>query len=267
MSDENAAQKTIFRTRRTRDFTTVPNALARDKSLSFKARGLMLMVLSNVDEWEVHQSWLSEQATEGREAIRSAMQELEAAGYVAHEEARVSGRIVGSRWTFHDEPLSMDQRTNRTHWRNGGEPQDGKPSHGEPQDGKPCDGKPSPKKEHRKEKHGKENAARGYSIPLELNSLPDFEKEWQGFIQARKVKRKPLTDRAAELILGKLVERPGEAITALQTVIVRGWTSFEWSWLDRDNGAGAHGNGGGTPPPRKPQDAREVARRMGIGGN
>lgn len=148
-------EKTIFRTRVTTEFTTLPNALLRDKRLSFKARGMLAMILSNRDDWQVHQSWLEEQGTEGREAVRSAFCELEASGYATHTVRRGAGGVFEACvWTFHDSPVPVDKRTCRTGWT--WAPEDGKPCDGKPSDGKPSDGNPSPKKEHTKEETSEE---------------------------------------------------------------------------------------------------------------
>lgn len=150
----DGSSRTIFRSLRKHHFTTVPNSLARDSSLSFKARGILLLVLSNCDEWVVHQSWLEEQGLEGREAIRSGMKELVAAGYARYEEVREGGMFVAGRWTFMDEPDLPD---------------DGKPSVGIP-----SVGKPSLKKEHLTESHKKKNrGAEGEkSVPQQLLPKP-----------------------------------------------------------------------------------------------
>lgn len=174
-SMETTSGKTIHRTKLTGDFTVLPNALLRNTSLSFKARGILAMMLSNVDGWETHTGWIEKQGTEGREAVRSGMQELEAAGYCRYDSVRgPDGIIESNQWTWYDVPISIGHRTNRTHWQNSKNfahvspsPCDGNPSHGQPSDGKPCDGKPSDglpshgnpstKKEQREENQHKKN--------------------------------------------------------------------------------------------------------------
>jgi len=74
---ENA--QTVYRTERTANFTQLPNESLRDERLSFRARGLLAFMLSFPDDWQ-HRD-LEEHGTEGREAVRSALRELEACGY------------------------------------------------------------------------------------------------------------------------------------------------------------------------------------------
>lgn len=102
------------------DFTQIPNGLLRDKRLSFKARGIMAMILTHHDGWDVSQEWIAQQGTEGREAVASAFRELEQLGYCAHGEHRnEQGRIIGHVWTFYWPALPEAERTNRTRWKNG----------------------------------------------------------------------------------------------------------------------------------------------------
>lgn len=99
--------KTIFRTQRlTGNFTILPNSTLRDKRLSFRARGVLAMILSNTEDWEVTKAWLQSQGTEGREAIDVSMKELQAAGYATfqtHERTERGAFKVGV-WTFTDVP-------------------------------------------------------------------------------------------------------------------------------------------------------------------
>lgn len=67
-----------------------------------------------------------------------------------------------------------------------------------------------------------------------LFKIEGFAVEWTAFKSHRKKLRKPLTDRAIELILGRLEERPHDAIAALQLAMERGWQGIEWSWFDKD---------------------------------
>lgn len=151
------SQQTIFRTTLTKEFTIYPNKLIRDKRLTFKARGLLFMVLSNEKEWVVTCGWLEAQTTEGRDAIRTALDELKAFGYATFKrevdpETKRFDRCV---WNFYDTP---------GHWLEGkkpkvGFPKDGKPSEGNPPDGSPPDGKASDKEEPAAENNQKKNVA------------------------------------------------------------------------------------------------------------
>jgi len=73
----------------------------------------------------------------------------------------------------------------------------------------------------------------------------EFRKTWQAFILNRKQLKKPATDHAQNLLLRKFAERPAQAIAALNTAIERGWSGFEWAWLENaraDRWGGKRGN-------------------------
>jgi hypothetical protein len=92
----NHMSKTIFRVNRKSHFTTIPNTTVRDKTLSFRARGILALLLSNTEDWVVHKSWIVEQGTEGKEAIAAALRELESRGYATYAELREKGQFVGA---------------------------------------------------------------------------------------------------------------------------------------------------------------------------
>lgn len=69
------------------------------------------MMLSMPEQWQTYHSWISEQGPEGKDAIRTAVRELEAAGYLTKEEQREGGKIVGVQWDWHAEPVPVAKRT------------------------------------------------------------------------------------------------------------------------------------------------------------
>jgi hypothetical protein len=63
-------------------FAQIANAALRDKRLSFKARGVLAMVLSYTGEWDSPRDWLETMSDkDGRDAIQSALNELTDLGY------------------------------------------------------------------------------------------------------------------------------------------------------------------------------------------
>ena len=88
-------------------FVQIPNAWLRDKRLSRKARGLLAELLTHRVGWVVTVEALAEAGPEGRDAIMSALAELERAGYLErHRERDEGGRLRGARYTITDPPTS-----------------------------------------------------------------------------------------------------------------------------------------------------------------
>lgn len=86
-----------------RDFTQLPNAWLRDNELSFKARGLLAMLMSHSTDWSVTIKALAAQGPDGAAAIRTAVQELERRGYLQRVQTRDRrGRLGPVDWRVTD---------------------------------------------------------------------------------------------------------------------------------------------------------------------
>lgn len=75
------------------NFTIISNDWLRDERLTFKARGLLAYIESHHVKWEINVGWLVAHSVEGKEAIRSAIAELELYGYLRREQENVGGRF------------------------------------------------------------------------------------------------------------------------------------------------------------------------------
>lgn len=93
----------IVRQPRKRNFTTVPNDVIENAALSFRARGLLIYMLSRPDGWTTSAERLVSAAVEGRDAIRTALTEIETAGYLHRIKSRDGGRFT-STWELSDTP-------------------------------------------------------------------------------------------------------------------------------------------------------------------
>jgi len=63
-------------------FAQIANTALRDHRLSYKARGILAMVLSNVGEWEATANWIEKQSEpDGIHAIQTGLNELTKYGY------------------------------------------------------------------------------------------------------------------------------------------------------------------------------------------
>lgn len=117
---------------RSEGFVLLSNMCARDRRLSGLARGIVYIVLSYPADWVFTIDWLMEQMTDGRQAIRKALNELERYGYLSRRRiSRGRGRFEWDQ-TLSDEPLdgtkpqvvsSGDMRTDETTSENTTSPQ------------------------------------------------------------------------------------------------------------------------------------------------
>lgn len=84
-----------------RDFTQVPNVYARDRELSWVARGILVWLMTHDAGYQVTMGAIENASwKEGREAVRSAVAELEKAGYLHRQQKRgTGGRLAG--YVFH----------------------------------------------------------------------------------------------------------------------------------------------------------------------
>lgn len=74
------------RVEKTADYTVLSNTFLDDDRLSLKAIGLLGYMLRLPDDWNFTLEWLAGKHKDGLASIRTAMTELEAAGYVSRSE-------------------------------------------------------------------------------------------------------------------------------------------------------------------------------------
>lgn len=226
--------QSIFRQQRESNFTYVPNELLHDPSLSWKAKGLLVFILSLPNDWELNTAHLKTKSTDGADAVYSGLKELCDARYM-WKRARGGG---GWEYLVWDTPHQENPFTE-------------KPNRENPESGKSRTTKNLSEEQTTKEetKNVIGELELGISKPKKQGGIPDclsriegFSSEWDNFKAHRKTIRKPMTPRAAELILEILSERPLEALAAVRTAIEKCWCGIRWDWIDnltnpRFNGA------------------------------
>lgn len=77
------------------NFTIIENRVIRDDRLSYRARGILLYLLSQRDGWRVDATRIAAAGGEGRDAVRTALRELEGVGYVRY----LKQQSAGGRWS------------------------------------------------------------------------------------------------------------------------------------------------------------------------
>ena len=95
-----------IRVEHSKDYTIISNSAIRDNRLSLKSRGLHHLLLSYPNGWEINIDHLSGQSEkDGKDAIASALKELEQIGYLTRTQIREKGKIVGYQSVIRELPI------------------------------------------------------------------------------------------------------------------------------------------------------------------
>lgn len=101
-SDEAMA---VFRVERNKGYTVMSNHHLRNKELSLKAKGLLSQMLSLPEDWDYTLAGLSHINRESIDAIRTAVWELEKAGYITRRQGRdAKGKMAAIEYTIYEQP-------------------------------------------------------------------------------------------------------------------------------------------------------------------
>ncbi len=89
------------------NFTQISNEIIRNPAINWKALGLLVYLLSlPPKKWYISLQRLCEQKLDGEASVRSAMKQLESAGYLKVIRKRgASGRFVRGYWLVTDQPI------------------------------------------------------------------------------------------------------------------------------------------------------------------
>jgi len=86
-------------------YVTVSNRIAKDETVSLKARGLLFTIMTLSADWDFTVKGLVSITKEGKTAIYSAIDELIVAGYCSREAVRADdGKILHYDYTFYENP-------------------------------------------------------------------------------------------------------------------------------------------------------------------
>jgi hypothetical protein len=87
------------------NFSVISNAVIRDSRLSYRARGILLEILSRPDNWRVSADSLARTGNEGRHAILTALKELRAVGYMKTEKRQLENGRFETISIVYDTPI------------------------------------------------------------------------------------------------------------------------------------------------------------------
>ena len=95
----------VFRVERNKGYTVMSNHHLRNKDLSLKAKGLLSQMLSLPENWDYTLKGLSLINRESIDAIRTAVWELEKAGYITRQQNRDGkGKMADMIYTIYEQP-------------------------------------------------------------------------------------------------------------------------------------------------------------------
>ena len=96
----------VFRVEKNKGYTVMSNHHLRNKVLSLKAKGLLSQMLSLPEDWDYTLKGLSLINRESIDAIRTAVWELERAGYIRREQSRdAKGKMADMVYTIYEQPV------------------------------------------------------------------------------------------------------------------------------------------------------------------
>lgn len=98
----------VFRIERTKDYTVMSNHHLKDRRLSLKAKGLLSQMLSLPEDWDYTLTGLTRINRESKDAIRTALQELEKCGYLYRRQTTdASGRFSSNEYIIRETPTDF----------------------------------------------------------------------------------------------------------------------------------------------------------------
>ena len=103
----------VFRVEKNRGYTVMSNHHLRNPDLSLKAKGLLSQILSLPENWDYTLKGLSSINKESIDAIRTAVWELEKAGYITRRQGRDDkGKMTAIEYTIYEQPQPQLENPN-----------------------------------------------------------------------------------------------------------------------------------------------------------
>ena len=103
----------VFRVERNKGYTVMSNHHLRNKDLTLKAKGLLSQMLSLPEDWDYTLAGLSHINRESIDAIRTAVWELEKAGYITRRQGRdEKGKMAAIEYTIFEQPQTPPELEN-----------------------------------------------------------------------------------------------------------------------------------------------------------
>lgn len=97
------------------NFTTIPNSVIRNKTLSDRARFLFCYMASMPNDWHFYQSAMAKELNYSKDTLRKYMEELLTTGYLIREQRREKGKFDSYDYTINFSPCMENTDTVKNH--------------------------------------------------------------------------------------------------------------------------------------------------------
>ena len=220
---------TVFRVQKTKDFTVMSNHHLKNKDLSLRSKGLLSFMLSLPEDWDYSLKGLATLNKEGIDAIRSAINELEAFGYIERSRVRnEKGQLGENEYIIHELPISPEPKQTEPTLEN---PTLDNPVQAEPEQGKSTqlNTNKSIKDKLNTNIYKKESKKKEFEDILSKIEDEDIVNALGEFIEMRKTVKKPLTAHALDLNIKHLFELSNDKTTMIAIIeqsVMHNWLTF-----------------------------------------
>lgn len=96
----------VYRKRKDREnpYVQLHKGFIYDKTLSFKAKGILVYLLSRPDDWQVYESEIIKHSRDGKDSVRNGIKELIEQGYISRSNHRTdNGKFAGYIYDVYEE--------------------------------------------------------------------------------------------------------------------------------------------------------------------
>ena len=107
------ATTTVFRVEKKSNYTIISNLHLQDKALSLKAKGMLTLMLSLPEDWDMTLKGLVALSNDGIDSVRSTIKELEEHGYLSRSRGRnARGQMLCTEYTIHEKSTLTENTEN-----------------------------------------------------------------------------------------------------------------------------------------------------------
>lgn len=106
---------TVIRVHKTANFTVMSNHHFKERKMSLKAKGLLSLMLSLPDDWDYSIPGLATLSKDGKDAVMSALAELEKFGYLTRRRViNDKGQFAGIEYNIYEEPQPKEPMSEKS---------------------------------------------------------------------------------------------------------------------------------------------------------